>query len=267
MLLYTTLAPWYPLLTPVSNYVEEASIFRTMLLEALGERPTGRRWALLELGAGAGHNAHYFQEDFELCLSDIAPEMLRLAAVTCPGAELVQGDMRTLRLNRTFDAVFVHDAVTYLRGEQEIRELLATAAAHLNPGGILLIAPDYTAETFAPEHEDDGAQEGTRSLHYHAWVNPAEEAGYSVDYVYITKEGDAPPVVYQERHLEGLFPRASWERLLSSAGFRRRLPHAWRHSEVERELDVFLCERRDEGQEAGAQRRSKLGSSPTSGRQ
>lgn len=241
MLLYTKLAPWYPLLTPLEHYVEEATSFREMLLGALGERPAGRRWSLLELGAGAGHNAHYLQEDFDLCLSDIAPEMLALASKNCPGARIEQGDMRSLRLGQTFDAVFVHDAVCYLRGAVDLAAMLDTAAAHLRPGGVLLIAPDYVAETFEPEYEEDGADDGERALRYHAWVNPADDAGYSVDYVFVTKEGSAPPVVYQERHAEGLYPRATWEQALSRAGFRRRSPHAWRHPEVERDLEVFLA--------------------------
>lgn len=240
MLLYTTLAPWYPLLTPLEDYVEEGATFRKMLLDALGERPAGRRWSLLELGAGAGHNAHYLQDDFDLCLTDLAPEMLALAAKNCPDARIEAGDMRTLRLGQTFDAVFVHDAVSYLRGEADLAAMIATAAVHLRPGGVLLIAPDYVTESFEQEYEEDSSEDGDRSLRYHAWVNPADDAGYSVDYVFITKEGAAPPVVYQERHLEGLYPRATWERALSQAGFQRRPPHAWRHSEVERDLEVFL---------------------------
>jgi SAM-dependent methyltransferase len=241
MLLYTTLASWYPLLTPLENYEEEATTFRKILLDALGERPPGHRWSLLELGAGAGHNAHFFQGDFDLVLTDLSPDMLRLAARSCPGARLVPGDMRSLRLETTFDAVFVHDAVSYLRRPEELDAMLTTAAAHLRPGGVLVVAPDYVAETFAPEYEEDSVDEGERSFRYHAWVNPADDEGYSVDYVYITRVGNQPPQVHQERHLEGLFSRSSWEQALRRAGFSRLPPQHWRHAEVDRDLDLFVA--------------------------
>jgi hypothetical protein len=97
MKLYDELADWYPLLTPLAHYAEEAPVYRAALRDALGPG----RHTLLELGAGAGHNAHYLADDFALTLTDLSPAMLRHAQRVCPGAELVQGDMRTLRLGRT----------------------------------------------------------------------------------------------------------------------------------------------------------------------
>ena len=43
--------------------------------------------------------------------------------------------MRTLRLGRTLDAVLVHDAVTYLTTDEDLRAAMETAFAHLRPGG------------------------------------------------------------------------------------------------------------------------------------
>jgi len=40
--------------------------------------------------------------------------MLALSMTVNPECEHIEGDMRTLRLGHTFDAVFLHDAVMYL---------------------------------------------------------------------------------------------------------------------------------------------------------
>lgn len=241
MLLYTTLADWYPLLSPLEDYGEEAEVFGAIFHEALGAPPPGARWSLLELGCGPGHIAYGLAAGFNLTLTDLSPEMLALAARNCPGARLAPGDMRSLRLGERFDAVLLHDAVSYLRGPAELAAALATAAAHVREGGVLVVSPDYVRETFAPESEEGGADEGERSLRYVAFVNPADDHGYSVDYVYVTKDGAAPPQVYQERHLEGLYSRAEWGAALAAAGFQRIGPTSWRHSEVDRELDVFVA--------------------------
>lgn len=242
MHLYSTLAPWYRLLTPLEDYAEEAEVFRGLLLEVLGPPPAGGKWRLLELGAGAGHNAHHLADTFDLTLTDLSPEMLALAAEACPDARRVVGDMRDLRLGETFDAVFVHDAVSYLVSEDDVRAMLATARAHLRPGGALLVCPDYVEETFAPEDDVEGGDEGDRSLRCLSWVFQAPGVpGYLVDLVFVLREGVAPPTVVQERHHEGLHARAAWTRMLAAEGFAWAGPRAWRTEGVDRDLDVFLA--------------------------
>ena len=109
MRLYGDLAPWFHLLTAPSDYAEEAARYRDAILEELPEATT-----LLELGSGGGNNASHLSERFTCTLSDLSPQMLSLSRTLNPGCEHILGDMRTLRLGRTFDAVFVHDAVMYL---------------------------------------------------------------------------------------------------------------------------------------------------------
>ena len=109
MRLYGDLANWFHLLTAPADYEVEAARYRDTLLEELPEAVT-----LLELGSGGGNNASHLRERFTCTLSDRSPQMLSLSRTLNPACEHVLGDMRTLRLGRTFDVVFVHDAVMYL---------------------------------------------------------------------------------------------------------------------------------------------------------
>lgn len=68
------------------------------------------------------------------------------------------GDIRTVRLGRTFEAVFVHDAVMYITTEGDLRAALATVAVHLAPGGLVLVALDATTETFREVTEHGGGE-------------------------------------------------------------------------------------------------------------
>ncbi len=237
MKLYDTLADWYPLLTPLEHYAEEARVYDDTLRGVLG---SGRH-RLLELGAGAGHNAHYLANGWSLCLTDIAPRMLDQARANCPDASFVLGDMRHLRLGQTFDAVFLHDAVCYLLTEADLAAAFATARAHLRPGGVFLVAPDHVAETFSPSEDCGGSDGEGRSLRYleWSWQRQGQVGSCVVDYTLVTRIGDALPVIHHERLEEGLFPRATWLRLLGAAGFNARtIP--WTHSEVEVGLEMFL---------------------------
>src|SRR5262245_53937462 len=109
-MLYGELTPWYRLLDPVADHAEEAAAYGVML--ARPGAPAGG--TLLELGAGAGGNAFFMKRGLRCTLTDIAPEMQALSRALNPDCEHLLGDMRTLRLGRSFDAVLVHDAVCYL---------------------------------------------------------------------------------------------------------------------------------------------------------
>jgi hypothetical protein len=46
--------------------------------------------------------------------------------------------MRAVRLDRRFDAVFIHDAIDDMVSLEDLRSAMVTAYEHLRPGGIVL---------------------------------------------------------------------------------------------------------------------------------
>jgi SAM-dependent methyltransferase len=224
-LLYDRLAPWWPLLSPPEEYAEEAALYRDLLAEA-GALP-GR--TLLELGSGGGNNASHLKASYRMTLADLSPAMLEVSSALNPECEHVQGDMRSLRLGRTFDAVFVHDAIDYMTTEDDLAAALRTIASHLEPGGAFLVAADHVAETFSESTEHGGADGDGRGLRYLMWTHGPEPAGttYLVDFAYLLREG-ADVRVEHDRHVNGLFPRETWARLLAEAGLEgRSLTHTF----------------------------------------
>lgn len=90
-----------------------------------------------------------------LLLTDVSDAMLAVSRARNPECEHRVGDMRTLRVGRTFDAVFVHDAVCYMTTEADLPSAMETAWIHCRPGGALF-APDYARENFPGALTDDG---------------------------------------------------------------------------------------------------------------
>ena len=105
---------------------------------------------MLELGSGGGNNAFHLKKEFELTLVDLSADMLAVSKALNPECEHVQGDMRSVRLGRTFDAVFVHDAIEYMTTEDDLRQAVQTVYAHCRPGGVAVLVPDDIAENFEP---------------------------------------------------------------------------------------------------------------------
>jgi SAM-dependent methyltransferase len=218
MRMYSDLAPWFHLLTHPSEYADEAGFVTRAVGEVVG--PGAR--ALLELGSGGGNNASHLKERFACTLTDLSPEMLALSQTINPECEHLQGDMRTLRLGRAFDVVLVHDALSYLTTEDDLRSAIETAASHVRPGGAVILVPDATTEIFEPT-TDHGGHDGEdgRRLRYLEWTHPLESPSattYVTDYVIVAQADGDEPLVVHDRHVLGLFPEATWRRLIVDAG-------------------------------------------------
>lgn len=214
--LYADLAPWWPLLSRPEDYAEEAAVFRHAL-DATSSRPIE---TLLELGCGGGNNASHLRRHYRLTLVDRSPGMLAVSRRLNPGCEHALGDMRTVRLGRTFDAVFVQDAIAYMTTEADLRAAVTTAAAHLRPGGVLLLVPDHTRETWEPTTDHGGHDGEGRSLRYLEWSYDPDpsDTWFTTMFVYLLREGDGPVVCVPDEHRMGLFPRATWIEAVEAAG-------------------------------------------------
>lgn len=214
--LYNELTPWYRILTPVADYTDEAQAY----LQAFEGAISGPRRTLLELGCGAGHNAWHLKPYFQCTLTDLAPGMLALSQELNPECEHQLGDMRTLRLGRTFDAVLVHDAIAYMTTTDDLRAVMETAFLHLRPGGAAIFAPDAYQDTFQEGCELLEGQEGSRTLKglEWSWVPDPSRPVCMVEYNFLLRDGTTMRAVH-DRHEEGLFPRQTWLELLESLGF------------------------------------------------
>jgi len=216
--LYDDLAHLVHLVSPPADYAEEAACWRGVLAEKLG---AGGRPSLLELGVGGGHNLSHLTHAYEAVGVDLSPAMLELCRRLNPGVELLRGDMRSVRLGRRFDAVLIHDAVSYLLSAQDIAATFATAAAHLRPGGVLIACPDNYAESFnSPQTcQIDHAADGV-ALTYFEYLHdpdPADNAIEAIMTFFIRDQGGLR--VELDRHVMGLFARSVWTEAMAQAGF------------------------------------------------
>ncbi|HXW07375.1 MAG TPA: class I SAM-dependent methyltransferase [Vicinamibacterales bacterium] len=230
MRMYDELAAWWPLLSAPEDYAEEAAFYARTITQACA----GVVQTVLELGSGGGNNASHMKNRFSLTLVEPSAGMRGVSERLNPECEHVPGDMRTVRLGRQFDAVFVHDAVCYMTSEADLRGAVETAGVHCRTGGVVLFAPDYVRENFRPGTDHGGHDRGALGLRYLEWTwDPdPEDTTYVVDYAVLLKDGAGTVQAVHDRHIEGLFPRAVWLALLRGAGFHSRVV-PFEHSELE----------------------------------
>ncbi len=214
--MYHEFADWFHLLTAPGDYKEEVEFYTRVMVE--NSRIQIRD--ALELGSGGGNSASRMKSRFKMTLTDLSEDMLKISRRLNPECEHIQGDMRSLRLGRQFDAVFIHDAITYMLTKADLLKAMKTTFIHCRPGGVALFAPDFIRESFTPKTKHGGHDGEGCSMRYLEWTwDPdPDDTWYYVDFVFLFREGEAAKSEY-ERHTFGLFAENDWRRLLAGAGF------------------------------------------------
>ncbi len=217
--LYRDLADWWPLISPPREYAEEAA-YLAAVLSSTADVPVHE---VLDLGSGGGHIAMYLKDEFSLTLVDISDDMLAVSGRLNPECRHLRGDMRTIRLGRTFDAVLVHDAIDYITTHDDLARVIATAFDHCRAGGIGLFVPDYIKDDFREiAGSGGGGTDGTgrqATFREQTWDPDRADDWVQADYEFILREADGSVEVIRESHRLGAFSRDVWQRLLTGAGF------------------------------------------------
>ena len=216
--LYQELASWWPLISPPAEYAADAEMINAIFASTAVPVQT-----VLDLGSGGGHVALHLKEGRSMTLVDASAQMLAISRRLNPDCTHVQGDMRSVRLGRMFDAVLAHDAVDYVTSQDDLRLVIETAFAHCRPGGIAVFAPDHTAETFRASTGgggggDDGSGRQASFRERTSDPDPGDD-WILAEYEFTLREADGTVRVVPEAHRLGSFSRDTWLRLLTAAGF------------------------------------------------
>ncbi len=180
---------------------------------------------LLDIGCGGGKNVYTLKEYFRVTGLDLSPTMLAQARELNPGCEFIQGDMRSFQLGRTFDAILMDDAIGYMKCRADFSAAFRTAFAHLNAGGVLVVTPDVTSETFRQNSTTiTPAVERTKPPHIDVvfvenWydADPSDDR-FEATILYLIRENGTLRIE-TDRFTLGLFPMSVWKSTLSEIGF------------------------------------------------
>jgi len=214
---YEDLAWVFRLISPPGDYAHESDAFAEMMRKHA--RIPVR--TLLNLGCGAGHNDHNLKQQFEITGADIAQGMLALARELNPEITYLNGDMRTLRLNRQFDVVTCFDSIDYMCSEADLRAAFETTFMHLKPGGVFLTVPDVITEIFEHNsthiHKGKGDEVSVTFIENYFDPDPSDTTYDATFVMLIRRNGELS--IETDCHTLGLFPRQTWLDILRDVGF------------------------------------------------
>lgn len=210
---YNDLAWTEDWLVDPAEYEDEVMVYVDLIKRTAVEPPD----TLLHLGSGAGGHDRIFKRHFTVTGVDLSFGMLKKARVAHPEIEYIEGDMRTLRLNRQFDAVAIPDSIDYMASQGDLRQAIQTAAAHLKPDGVLLVVAK-TEETFQNNNfAYSGEKDGVHvTLLENNYINPFRPNTYEATLVYLIRQ-QGELTIYTDHQVLGLFSQATWGQVFKDA--------------------------------------------------
>lgn len=216
--LYGDLAWAWPIISAREEYVKEAEEFCQVFRQyAQIEVKT-----LLHLGCGGGHLDYTLKKHLQVIGVDVSQDMLTLARRLNPEVTYLLGDMRTARLDQTFDAVMIADSIDYMLTQDDLQAAFETAFDHLRPGGVFCTYAEATAEKFRQNqtHCSIRARGDVEIVFIENYYDPnPNDSTYEMTFVYLIRRAGKLEV-HTDCHLGGLFSLETWPNLLKQVGFK-----------------------------------------------
>lgn len=108
--------------------------------------------SLLDVACGTGtHLAHFATRFDSVAGLELSEEMLVIAKRRLQDVPLHLADMRDFDLGRSFDVITcLFSSIGHMETTDELDTATARMAAHLEPGGVLVIEPWWFPDTFTP---------------------------------------------------------------------------------------------------------------------
>ena len=235
--LYTDLAWLWPMwgdaATEYAHYCQHVS----SLIRKYAKRPAA---TLLDMGCGGGKNVLNLKREFQVTGLDLSPAMLAQAKELNPSCTFVEGDMRTCRLDRMFDAILMDDAISHMTCRANFEAAFRTAHAHLNPGGVLVATPDVTIETFQQNKTTTtpATRDGLDVVFIENVYDPdPTDEQYETTILYLIRDHGRLRIETDHCTL-GIFSLDTWRQVLRDTGFEL---HEGRYSPGEGEYPAFTC--------------------------
>ena len=156
----------YELVYPEPND-ETPTMLRGAFARHLPRPPT----SILDIGCGTGRDLASLARDGANCVGvDALAAMVSLASSRYPHVSFLNGDMRSIRLGNTFDAVLcMGSALMYALTNADLRASFRTFASHSHPGSLLFLDVNNAAAclpggTFSRELKSEVNVNGFRAV-------------------------------------------------------------------------------------------------------
>ncbi|MFD8493371.1 class I SAM-dependent methyltransferase [Amycolatopsis sp. NPDC059657] len=198
------------------DYVAEAAEVTALIRE---RKPDAI--SLLDVACGTGEHLRSFRDHFDRVAGvELSEDMIAVGRVRSPELSLTQGDMRTFDLGTRFDAIScMFSSVGHLDTPAELAVSFKRFAAHLEPGGVVIVEPWWFPSTFLDGYvTGDIVETGGRTISRVS--HSSLEGGKSRVQIHFTVASPGEGIHhFTESILISLFTQEEHEAAFEEAGF------------------------------------------------
>jgi SAM-dependent methyltransferase len=189
---------------------------RRVVAEVQAHDPEAR--TLLDVACGTGRYLPFLAPYYAITGIDLNPELLAVARERVPEARFDVADMTNLDLGQRFDVIIcLFSSIAYAKTVERMRVAIERMGAHLAPGGIVIVEPWFTPESFRDGHLVLN-QVDDPDLKI-AWMYRQERHGrlsiLPIEYLVGTPDGTEH---FTEQHEMGLFTHEEYSGAMGSIG-------------------------------------------------
>jgi SAM-dependent methyltransferase len=142
--MFSSTAELYDIIYGHKDYAAEVARVRAVIDR---ERPAAR--SILDVACGSGEHARMLADAFDVDALDLDPAFVAIAATKLPRGRVVQADMRSFAMGRTYDVVqCLFSSIGYVLDPADVIATLACFREHLAPGGIVLVEPWFEPASY-----------------------------------------------------------------------------------------------------------------------
>jgi SAM-dependent methyltransferase len=212
---FTHSADLYDTIYGFKDYAAEAQRVHEVI-EA--RRRPGAPATLLDVACGTGKHLEQLARWYGVEGLDLDPNLLAVAAGRLPGVSLHAGDMTGFDLGRTFGAVVtLFSSIGYVKTEARLRRAVARLAAHLAPGGVLVVEPWFLPGAYVTgrPHALFIDRPDLKLVRMNASAVEGQLSVLEFHYLLATADGVSH---FSERHELALFSAAQYAGAFAAAG-------------------------------------------------
>lgn len=122
------------------HFADGGERFASVLSALVEDHGRAQARSVLDLGCGTGVHAEALSPRFDYTGVDVQPRLVDHARRARPYARFEVGDITIHRVRRRFDVVTcLGNTLAYLNADEELDAACSTLAAHVDPGGLVVI--------------------------------------------------------------------------------------------------------------------------------
>ncbi|MFS8521446.1 MAG: class I SAM-dependent methyltransferase [Micromonosporaceae bacterium] len=176
--------------------------------------------SLLDVACGTGaHLAHLRHTFSRVAGVELSEPMRQVALRRLPDVPVYAGDMRDFDLGESFDAVTcLFSSIGYVADLAQLHAAVARMAAHLRPGGVLVIEPWFTPDAWRDGHL--GHTVACRDGRTVVSMSYSSRSGRTsrMEVHYLVGEPSGGVRHFRDTHVMTLFTTGEYEQAVAAAG-------------------------------------------------